>query len=110
MRWLLVVSAIVVVVGLLMSSIITDPDNADTQLFLIFVGAAIVIPFLALALPRQRVLEVALPTDHLANATRQDLQGMLDGLEEGKRKGEITPDRYAKARDRILAEMKGKKV
>lgn len=109
LKWFLAVSAVLVVLGVVQSKVLTDPDNADTMLLLWFLIPAAILPFLAAAFPRKQVVTVELPSDHLANASRTELQGMLDGLEEGKRKGEIPQDRYVKARDRIVAAMTSKK-
>ena len=108
-KWFLIASGVLVVAGLLASGIVTDPNSGHKSLFIYFIVGAVILPFLSLAFPRREVVVMELPTDHLANATRQELQGMLDSLEQGKQKGELTQDRYNKARDRIVAAMKDKK-
>lgn len=109
LKWFLLASGIIAVGGLLMSGILTDSAADNRSLFIGAIVAAILLPFVALAFPRRDVIQLELPSDHLASASRKELQGMLDSLEEGKRKGDIPADRYAKARDRIVAAMKGKK-
>jgi hypothetical protein len=110
LKWLLVLSAVVVVVGLFMSGIATDPDNADRNLFFIAIGIAVLLPFLALAMPRRRVVQMELPTDHLAGMSKTELEGVLAQLDAAKAKGEMDEGRYAKARERILAAMKAQKA
>lgn len=109
LKWFLIVSAVLVVTGIIMSKLITAPDDAEPMMLVYFLVPAIILPFIAVAMPRREVLQIELPSDHLANASRTELQGMLDSLEEGKRKGELSQDRYNKARDRIVAVMKAKK-
>lgn len=109
LKWFLVAAAVVVALGLWLSGILSAAQADNRSLFIGAVVVAIILPFLALAFPRREVVQIELPSDHLANASRKELQGMLDGLEEGKRRGEIPQDRYNKARDRIVAAMKGKK-
>ena len=98
-----------VVAGLVLSGILSDAKDDNKGLLIGAIVVAILLPFLALAFPRRQVVQMELPSDSLSKASRTELQGMLDSLEEGKRKGEISQDRYNKARDRIVAAMKGKK-
>jgi hypothetical protein len=107
-KWFLIVSAILVVAGLLMSKLITSPDHADTNVFLYFLGGAVVLPFLALLFPRREVVTLELPTDHLGGMSRTELEGVLSQLEAAKAKGEMDDARYANARTRVLAAIKAK--
>jgi hypothetical protein len=108
LKWALALSGVIVVVALVMSGLVTDANNADLNTFLIGLAIAVVLPFLALLIPRRQVVTMELPSDQLVNADRKQLQGILDSLDAAKAKGEIPPDRYAKARDRVVAAMKGK--
>jgi hypothetical protein len=109
LKWLLIASGLLAIVGLVLSKLVTDPNNADSGVLLRFLIPAALLPFIGIFFPRREVLTVELPSDKLSQATRQELQGMLDSLEEGKRKGELSQERYNKARDRIVAAMKTKK-
>lgn len=109
LRWLLVASAVVVVVGLVASKIVTDPNNADTNTLLVFVAIAVVLPFLALAMPRRQVVTYELPTDTLDRRSKKELEGILQELDAAKASGEMDEARYTKAREKILAALKGKK-
>ena len=107
-KWFLIVSAALVVLGLVMSKVLSDPDNADTNTLLMFVGAAVVLPFLAMLFPRRRVLTVDVPTDHLAGMSKAELEGVLGQLDAAKAKGDMDEARYSKARGRVLAAIKAK--
>lgn len=107
-KWFLIVSAALVVLGLVMSKVLSDPDNADTNTLLMFVGAAVVLPFLAMLFPRRQVLTVDVPTDHLAGMSKAELEGVLGQLDAAKAKGDMDDARYAKARGRVLAAIKAK--
>src|SRR5688572_26186972 len=60
-KWFLVVSAVLVVLGLMMSKVLSDPDNADTSTLLLFLAGAAVLPFLAMLFPRRNVVAMELP-------------------------------------------------
>jgi hypothetical protein len=107
-KWFLIVSAILGVTGLIVSKIVTDPDNSDTKVFLYFLAAAVVLPFLALAFPRREVLTLELPSDSLGSMSKAELEGLLQQLDTAKGKGEMDEARYGKARERILAALKAK--
>lgn len=109
LRWLLIASGALVVAGLFVSRIITDPNDAEPTTLLYFVGGAIVLPFLALVFPRREVVTFELPTDSLAQRTKQELEGILQQLDTAKGAGEMDEARYTKARQKILAALKGKK-
>lgn len=109
LRWLLIGSAALVIVGLFASSIITDPNNAQPTTLLMFVGGAILLPFLALFFPRREVVTFELPTDSLSRRTKQELEGILQQLDTAKGSGEMDEARYTKARQKVLAALKGKK-
>ncbi|MHB1261045.1 MAG: hypothetical protein ACYC2H_04945 [Thermoplasmatota archaeon] len=108
-KWFLIVSAVLVVMGLVMSKVLSDPDHADSTTLLMFLGAAVVLPFLAMLFPRRKVLSMEVPTDHLAGMSKTELEGVLSQLDAAKAKGEMDDTRYAKARERILAAIKAKK-
>lgn len=107
-KWFLVVSLILLAVGLWRSKLITDPDNAQPMMLVWFVIPAVILPFLALAFPRREVVTVELPTDSLTGRSRSELEGILQQLDAAKAKGEMDEGRYTKAREKILAAMKGK--
>jgi hypothetical protein len=107
-KWLLVLSAILAVVGLVESKIITDPDHGDSMLLLYFLIPAVLLPFLGMLFPRREVMTMELPTDHLSGMSKTELEGVLAGLDEAKAKGEMDDARYARARERVLAAIKEK--
>jgi hypothetical protein len=109
-KWFLVVSAVLVVLGLVLSGILTNEKEGETDMTL-FVGclvAAAILPFLAMLFPRRRVVEMELPTDQLSGMSKAELEGVLSQLDAAKAKGEMDDARYAKARERILAAIKAK--
>lgn len=108
LKWFLIVSGVVVVVGLVMSKLITDPNDANAMTLIVSVIIAVLLPFLALAFPRREVLVMELPTDHLSNMSKAELEGMLSTLDTAKAKGEMDDTRYAKARERVLDAIKAK--
>ena len=107
-KWLLILAAVLAVVGLLQSRIITDPDNGDPMLLVYFLIPAILLPFLGMLFPRREVMTMELPTDQLSGMSKAELEGVLAGLEEAKAKGEMDDARYGRARERILAAIKEK--
>lgn len=107
-KWLLVLSAVLAIVGLVQSKIITDPDNGDPLLLVYFLIPAALLPFLGMLFPRREVMSMELPTDHLSGMSKTELEGVLAGLDEAKAKGEMDDTRYAKARERVLAAIKEK--
>ncbi|MFA5944877.1 MAG: hypothetical protein WC876_10470 [Candidatus Thermoplasmatota archaeon] len=107
-KWFLIGSAILVILGLVMSKVLSDPDNADSTTLLLFLGGAVVLPFLAMLFPRRNVLTLELPTDHLSGMSKSELEGVLSQLDAAKAKGEMDDTRYAKARERVLATIKSK--
>ena len=107
-KWFLVASLILLAAGLWQSKLVTAPDDAEPMRLVWFVLPAALLPFLALAFPRREVLTVELPTDSLAGRSRSELEGILTQLDAAKAKGEMDEGRYMKAREKILAAMKGK--
>lgn len=85
-----------------------DAGKADypTGLLLPYVGVAALLALGGLAWRRRERYTLVFPTDQLQGKSRQELQKVLDGLEEARAKGDLTEDRYRKARDRVLGEMK----
>lgn len=84
-------------------------NDYPTMLLLPWVLAAGLVALAGALVRKKDEYTLLLPTDQLAQSSRADLQKVLDGLEEARRKGEIPQDRYVNARDRVLAEMgKGK--
>lgn len=83
----------------------TQYNDYPTSLLLLWMVAAVVLALVGLAWRRKEKYTLVFPTDQLAGKSRQDLQKVLDGLEEALAKGDITQDRYTKARNRVLAEM-----
>ncbi|MFO1536165.1 MAG: hypothetical protein ABR586_10905 [Thermoplasmatota archaeon] len=77
-----------------------------TMVLLPYVIAAALLAIAGLAWRRKEKYTLVFPTDQLQGKSRQELQKVLDGLEEARAKGDITQERYTKARDRVLAEMK----
>jgi hypothetical protein len=107
-KWFLILSAILVILGLVMSKVLSDPDNADTMTLLMFIGAAAVLPFLAMLFPRRKVFTLETPTDSLAGMSKSELEGVLGQLDAAKAKGEMDDTRYAKARERVLDAIKSR--
>lgn len=109
LRWALVLSAALVVLGVLRSGLVTDPDNARPTLLVGFLVAAAILPFASLLVARRQVVTVELPSDHLSAMGRQELEGVLGQLDAAKAKGEMDDARYTKARERVLAALKAKR-
>ncbi|HJQ93093.1 MAG TPA: hypothetical protein VJ874_02280, partial [Candidatus Thermoplasmatota archaeon] len=84
------------------------PDEAETSTLLLFIGAAAVLPFLAMLFPRRQVHTMEMPTDHLSGMSKAELEGVLGQLDAAKAKGEMDDTRYAKARERVLAAIKAR--
>jgi hypothetical protein len=84
-----------------------DAGKADypTGVLLPWVVVAAILALGSLAYRRREKYTLVFPTDQLAGKSRADLEKVLQGLEEARAKGDITQDRYTKARDRVLAEM-----
>jgi hypothetical protein len=107
-KWALVVSILLAILGIFMSKVVTDPDHAQPMLLLYYVGPAVLLPFLAMLVKRREVMTMELPTDHLSGMSRKELEGVLSQLDAAKAKGEMDDRRYANARERILAAIKAK--
>lgn len=105
-KWFLAGSAVLIVLGLILSKLVTDPDDASPMTLVWFVIGAVILPFIALAFPRREVVTLELPTDHLATMGRVELEGVLQQLEAAKAKGDMDEKRYANARKRVLAAIK----
>jgi hypothetical protein len=87
----------------------SEEQGLDPKPLLWFALAAAAVLFASLLWKRKEQVTVLLPSDRLQEATRQDLQGILETLERQREKGELTPERYTKARNKVLAEMKAAK-
>lgn len=107
-KWLLVVSLALAVVGLVESKIVTKPDQGDPMLLVYFLIPAVLLPFLGMLFPRREVMTMELPTDHLSGMSKTELEGVLAGLDEAKAKGDMDDARYARARERVLDAIKQK--
>lgn len=108
-KWFLLVSIVLVVIGLIQSKLVTEPDDAEPLVLVWFVIPAAILPFLALAFPRREVLTMEMPTDRLDGMSKAELEGVLSQLDAAKAKGEMDDQRYAKARERVLAAIKSKR-
>lgn len=107
--WLVAVSVLILVAGVYMSGVLTGGTEDDNMTTLVIaVVVALLLPFLALAFPRRKVLTVELPSDHLSGMSKQQLEGVLSGLDEAKAKGEMDDQRYTNARQRIVAAIQAK--
>ncbi len=80
----------------------------DPLILLMWVGPAALVLMASAFVKRKDEMTLVYPTDQLKSSSRADLQKVLEGLEEARKKGEIPEDRYVNARNRVLAEMKGK--
>jgi uncharacterized membrane protein len=80
-------------------------NDYPTLLLVPWVIAAAALAFVGLLWRRKQTINVLLPSDTLAEASRQELQKLLDGLDEARAKGELTEERYQKARARVLQQM-----
>lgn len=107
-KWLVAGSAVLLVAGLLLSGVLTTPDDAEPMTLVYFVIAAVILPFLALAFPRRQVVTLELPSDHLTSMGRTELEGVLQQLEAAKAKGDLDDKRYVNARQRVLDAIKAK--
>jgi uncharacterized membrane protein len=120
LKFLIPLAVLVFAVGLLLFFLHTGPvtdaqgrtstgQDFDPTVLVPYLIVAAALAFGGLLYRRKERVTLIFPTDQLAGRSRQELEGVLKTLEEAKSKGEITPDRYAKARDRVLSEMKGGK-
>jgi uncharacterized membrane protein len=80
--------------------------DLPTGTLLPWVLVAALLALGGLAWRRKEKYTLVFPTDQLQGKSRADLEKVLQGLDEARAKGDITQDRYTKARDRVLAEMK----
>lgn len=81
----------------------------DPMVILPWVVAAAALAFASLLWRRKEDVTVLLPSDRLQGAKRQDLDAVLHTLDEQRERGELSPERYTKARNRVLQEMKSAK-
>ena len=109
LKWFLVASALIVVVGLVLSGVLTPDDGeSNTGVLIGCIVVAALLPFLAMAFPRREVLTMELPTDRMSGMPRAELEGLLQQLDTAKAKGEMDEARYARARSRVLDAIKAK--
>ncbi len=80
-------------------------NDHPTLVILPWLLVAAVVALAGALVKKKDEVTFVFPTDQLKSSSRADLQKVLDGLEEARRKGEIPEDRYVNARDRVLAEM-----
>ena len=106
-KWALVVSAVLAALGLWQSGVLGN-GTSNVMLLVWYLLAAVVLPFLALLVPRRQVLTMELPSDHLAGMTKAELEGLLSQLDAAKAKGEMDDARYGRARGRVLEAIKAK--
>ena len=83
-------------------------NDYDPMILLLWVGPAALVLLASAFVKRKDEMTLLYPTDQLKSSSRADLQKVLEGLEEARKKGEIPEDRYVNARNRVLSEMKGK--
>lgn len=107
-KWLLGGSAVLLILGLVLSGVLTTPDDAQPMTLVYFVIGAAVLPFIAMAFPRRQVVTLELPSDHLTSMSRTELEGVLQQLEAAKTKGDLDQKRYVNARQRVLDAIKAK--
>lgn len=107
-KWFVAGSAVLIVLGLVLSKLVTDPNDAEPMTLVYFVIGAAILPFIAMAFPRRQVLTVELPSDHLTTMSRTELEGVLQQLEAAKAKGDLDQKRYVNARQRVLDAIKVK--
>ena len=107
-KWFVVVAVVLLAVGLVLSRLVTDPDDAEPMTLIWFAIPAVLLPFLAMAFPRREVVTLELPSDHLGAMSKAELEGVLAQLDAANAKGELDDARYHNARQRILAAIKAK--
>jgi hypothetical protein len=96
---------------ILLAGLVVFFTNAnDAMMLLPFLVVAALVAFAGLLWRKREAVEMVLPTDRLHERSRKELQGILETLDASKAKGELTEERYQKARDRIVKEMKGRKA
>ncbi|HUR61076.1 MAG TPA: hypothetical protein VM286_01760 [Candidatus Thermoplasmatota archaeon] len=123
LKFLLPLAALVLVVGLTLFFMHTATctqavkDNGEdctvggtyadhpTMVLLPWVVVAALLALGSLLWRRHEKYTLVFPTDQLSGKSRAELEKVLQGLDEARAKGDITQDRYTKARDRVLAEM-----
>lgn len=70
---------------------------------------AVVVALLGAMVRRKEAVEVALPSDQVASASRTEVDGIISQLDEARAKGELSETRYQKAKAKVLAQAKSKK-
>jgi len=103
LKFLIPLAVVVLGVGLVLFLQADDPK--DPGILLPWIVAAAAVAFASLLWKRKEQVTVLLPSDRLQEASRTDLEGILETLEQKRDKGELTPERYTKARNKVLAEM-----
>ena len=112
LKFLVPLAVVIFIVGLWYFFKLQTPaadGSLDPMPLLWFAIVAAVVAFASLAWKRKEEVTLLLPTDRLHEASRQDLQGILATLDTQREKGELSDERYTKARNRVLQEMKGAK-
>jgi len=100
------IGIVIAIVGLVM--FLMDPAKSPVILLITW-GIAAVVTFLGVIIRRKEAIEIPLPSDHLAAASRSEVDGVLASLDEARAKGDMTETRYQKARAKVLAQAKAKK-
>jgi hypothetical protein len=108
LKWALLVSAALVGVGLWQSRVLSADANVEgsTTTLLVYVGIAVALPFLSLLYARRATAQPAPPAGAAPHAdtsklTADQRQGVLRELEAARKRGELSEERFQKARRRL---------
>ncbi len=84
-------------------------DGLDPMVLLPWLIAAAVVAFVGVLVRSKQAIEVPLPSDHIKQASRSEVDGILATLDEARARGDMSETRYNKAKAKVLAQAKAKK-
>jgi len=106
LKFTIALAVVIAAVGLVM--FFTTADGSPAVLLVTW-GIAAVVAFLGVVIRRKEAVEIPLPSDHLKEASRTEVDGILASLDEARAKGDMSEARYQNARAKVLAQAKPKK-
>ncbi|MES2154043.1 MAG: hypothetical protein V4510_02820 [bacterium] len=107
LKFTIPLAVVIAAVGLAMFFMQGEPK--DPAILVYTWLPAVAIALLGVAVRKKEAIEVPLPSDHIQQASRSEVDGILASLDEARAKGDMSETRYQKARAKVLAQAKGKK-
>jgi hypothetical protein len=98
LKVMLLLAGLAAVVGLVL---FFAQGNQDPAILLYTWVPAIALALLGAAVRRRENVEVLMPSDQLQDASRSEVEGIIAKLDEARAKGEISEERYRKAKARV---------